>query len=65
MGLTKLPANVTPEMMLSVLGITGLTAYFGLLDLGAPSPVKPYWSPGRPEQQARWRVRSRKSKAAA
>lgn len=38
MGLTKLPAGVTPEMMLSVLGITGLTAYFGLLDLGNPKP---------------------------
>ncbi len=38
MGLTKLPQGVTPEMMLSVLGITGLTAYFGLLDLGDPKP---------------------------
>ena len=36
MGLTKLHDGVTPEMMLSVLGITGLTAYFGLLDLGTP-----------------------------
>ena len=38
MGLTILPANVTPEMMLSVFGITGLTAYFGLLDIGDPKP---------------------------
>lgn len=37
MGLSKLPPGVSPEMMLSVLGITGLTAYFGLLDLGRPS----------------------------
>ena len=36
MGLSKVPNGVTPEMMLSVLGITGLTAYFGLLDLGQP-----------------------------
>ncbi len=36
MGLSKLPEGVTPDMMLSVLGVTGLTAYFGLLDLGAP-----------------------------
>jgi NADPH-dependent curcumin reductase CurA len=36
MGLSKVPSGVTPEMMLSVLGITGLTAYFGLLDLGQP-----------------------------
>ena len=38
MGLSKLPAGVSPEMMLSVLGITGLTAYFGLLELGNPKP---------------------------
>jgi NADPH-dependent curcumin reductase CurA len=38
MGLSKVPAGVSPEMMLSVLGITGLTAYFGLLDLGKPQP---------------------------
>jgi NADPH-dependent curcumin reductase CurA len=36
MGLSKLPPGVSPEMMLSVLGITGLTAYFGLLDIGKP-----------------------------
>jgi NADPH-dependent curcumin reductase CurA len=36
MGLTKLPPGVSPEMMLSVLGITGLTAYFGLLEHGQP-----------------------------
>lgn len=36
MGLTKVPDGVPPEMMMSVLGVTGLTAYFGLLDLGQP-----------------------------
>ncbi len=36
MGLNKIPDGVPPEMMLSVLGVTGLTAYFGLLDLGTP-----------------------------
>jgi len=36
LGLTVLPAGVTPEMMLSIFGITGLTAYFGLLDIGDP-----------------------------
>ena len=31
------PANVPdPEMMLGVLGITGLTAYFGMTDIGRP-----------------------------
>ena len=38
MGLNKVPDGVPPEMMLSVLGVTGLTAYFGLLDLGKPEP---------------------------
>ena len=37
-GLTKIPEGITPQMMLSVLGITGLTAYFGLLCLGGPQP---------------------------
>ncbi|MGD1989268.1 MAG: NADP-dependent oxidoreductase [Pseudomonadales bacterium] len=36
MGVTKLPESVSPEMMLSLLGITGLTAYFGMTDLGQP-----------------------------
>ena len=36
MGLLKLPPGASPEMMLSVLGITGLTAYFGLLEIGLP-----------------------------
>ncbi|MFT5048372.1 MAG: NADPH-dependent curcumin reductase CurA [Porticoccaceae bacterium] len=38
MGLSKVPAGITPEMMMSVLGITGLTAYWGLLDLADPQP---------------------------
>ena len=36
MGLNKIPPGIAPDMMLSVLGVTGLTAYFGLLDLGEP-----------------------------
>ena len=36
MGLNKIPAGVPPTMPLSVLGVTGLTAYWGLLDLGEP-----------------------------
>jgi len=37
-GFTVLPPRlpVPPEVMLSVLGHTGVTAYFGLLELGAP-----------------------------
>ena len=32
----KLAPGVTPELALSVLGATGITAYFGMLDLGRP-----------------------------
>ncbi len=32
----KVPDGVPPTLMLGVLGITGLTAYFGMLDLGQP-----------------------------
>jgi len=39
-GFTPLPAGlpVPPEVMLSVLGLTGVTAYFGMRELGAPKP---------------------------
>ena len=37
-GVRHLPEGIAPEMMLSVLGTTGLTAYFGLLDIGDPKP---------------------------
>jgi NADPH-dependent curcumin reductase CurA len=33
-GLRKLPVGTDPTMALSVLGITGITAYFGLLEVG-------------------------------
>ena len=32
----KIPAGVPPTWTLGVLGITGITAYFGMLDLGKP-----------------------------
>jgi hypothetical protein len=32
----KLPPGVPPTMALSLFGLTGLTAYFGLLDIGKP-----------------------------
>ncbi len=34
-GVEKLPPNLPPELFLGPLGMTGLTAYFGLLDVGA------------------------------
>ena len=37
-GLSRLPEGVTPQMALGVLGTTGQTAYFGMLDLGQPQP---------------------------
>lgn len=33
---TKIPEGVEPQLMLSALGGTGLTAYFGMLDIGKP-----------------------------
>ena len=36
-GLRILPDGVPPEAALSVFGTTGLTAYFGLLDVGRPN----------------------------
>lgn len=35
-GLQIMPDGVQPEAALSIFGITGLTAYFGLLDIGRP-----------------------------
>jgi NADPH:quinone reductase len=37
-ALRKLPAGLEPQLALHVLGATGLTAYFGLLDVGKPVP---------------------------
>ena len=36
--LRKVPADVPPAAALHVLGTTGLTAYFGLFDIGKPKP---------------------------
>jgi NADPH-dependent curcumin reductase CurA len=36
-GARVIPAEVEPEAALSVFGVTGLTGYFGLLDIGRPS----------------------------
>jgi len=33
-GLTKVPEGIAPELMLSALGGTGLTAYFGMVEIG-------------------------------
>ena len=36
MNASKIPNNIPPTASLSVYGVTGLTAYFGLLDVGEP-----------------------------
>ncbi len=36
-GVSKIPAGIPPYLVLSALGGTGLTAYFGLLDVGKPN----------------------------
>jgi NADPH-dependent curcumin reductase CurA len=38
MPVTALPAGVTPEQALGLFGFTGLSAYFGLNDIGRPEP---------------------------
>jgi NADPH-dependent curcumin reductase len=38
MGVTKLPPGTPLEKALGTLGLNGLTAYFGLLDIGRPQP---------------------------
>ena len=35
-GAGKVPVGLDPKLLMGVLGVTGLTAYFGLLDLGQP-----------------------------
>lgn len=37
-GMQKLPPKADPLLALSVFGATGLTAYFGVLDIGIPGP---------------------------
>lgn len=37
-SLTVLPPGVDPTVAIGVLGVTGMTAYFGLFDIGQPKP---------------------------
>jgi hypothetical protein len=37
-SMTPLPPGVDPAVALGVLGVTGMTAYFGLFDVGRPGP---------------------------
>jgi len=50
-SMQKLTPGTDPQLALSALGLTGLTAYFGVLDLGLPKQGKPLSSlalPARP-----------------
>lgn len=38
LGLLKVPSEVKPTWLLGPLGLTGMTAYFGLFDVGRPEP---------------------------
>ncbi|MFE3317887.1 NADP-dependent oxidoreductase [Nocardia sp. NPDC059195] len=37
LGLNIVPPGIDPKMMLGIFGATGLTAYFGMIDIGRPS----------------------------
>jgi len=37
-SMTVVPPGIDPAVVLGVLGVTGMTAYFGLLDIGQPKP---------------------------
>jgi len=36
-GFTRIPAGIEPRAMLSVFGVNGLTAYFGMTEIGKPT----------------------------
>jgi len=41
-SMQKLPPGTDPQLALSVLGLTGLTAYFGVLDVGLPKQAETF-----------------------
>ena len=65
-GVTKLdPLLAPPTAYLAALGIPGLTAYFGLLDVGRPAAGTQWSSPARPAASAASGDSSPRSEAAA
>ena len=63
--LSKMPKIEPMTYLLSVYGIAGLTAYFGLLDVGKPRRARPWWSRQPPVRSVRSSARSRRSRVAA
>lgn len=65
-GVRKIDAKLVPlPKYLSILGMTGMTAYFGLLDTGNRSPERRWWCRRQREPWARSLARLRKSRTAA
>ena len=56
--LTVVPEGIDPTWVLSVFGITGMTAYFGLLDIGQPQAGDTVVVSGAAGPPDRWSVRS-------
>ena len=64
-GLAKLPKGVPLTAFMGVLGHIGLTAYFGLLDIGQPKEGETLVVSAAAEPSDRWSGRSEGSRAAA
>jgi len=65
-GVSKVDARVAPlPVFLDVLGMPGMTAYFGLLDIGKPRAGETVVVPAPPAPWDRSWGRSRRSRAAA
>ena len=65
-GMFKIdPRLGTITQWLNVLGMPGMTGYFGLLDVGQPAPATPWWSPAQRARWARPWASSPRSRAAA
>jgi NADPH-dependent curcumin reductase CurA len=62
--LNKLPRGAPLELAMSALGLTGVTAYFGLIEVGRPVAGKPSSFPAQPARRARLLGRSPRSRAA-
>ena len=46
--------GVPPSSYLGALGMTGLTAWVGIREIGKPQPGRPSWSRPPPARWARW-----------
>jgi NADPH-dependent curcumin reductase len=65
LGVQKVPPGVPLPMAMSVLGLTGLTAYFGMLRVGQPKAGETVVVSGAAGRRGRSRRRWRRSRARA